>query len=678
MDEEALGQPPSQSPNSPPPSERPPRRKKCTATGGSSYIKSIADVIELTSTLLSAGTPPEPGLVDRSSIQPRPIQIQQEQSENAFVSFQPGRVLGRAPTQLVLDGSQFSPSREVRHGLNDLQQVEVTHSPEHQARINALEKQEKKTVTFDGGNTEDSQLKVLNKIEGLRDKGAGKNRIWTTTRQLGTKKYTYRCDWPECGHEDSTAQKARQHFVSRHVEGAGWVCPYPECGHKHPHKRLDDLKTHHMVPRHGVKYCRGRERWTVKGVADPSHSYNTRSRGSRESTGSQNGDQDAGQSNSRPGRPTRTRPQRPPAFVPYRKREKERSRPDRKTAPRDELMDMPSPRTEPYTPSQLAYPGGAYAISALPPSEINKRSSTSNPIDVGGPYQPRTESYSPTMGFNGTTDQEPFTLHPGHYASLSQTPYETGGSILTTGTSLSSHYGPVATQQPRSRNSGQGPDSPAHLGNMLPMERAQRDQVFGSQRLEPVDEAPQINGTFPSIYEAEGGQNAANRQYAFMNPNPPNYVPQTTSPSHSNYVQAQGHTVYGRDNGSQYTLPTAPAAMSLISSPHFPTGNDLSQPLQTHPPPSGLPYPETQYDYLQPSTSYAPLRQGYPPYVPNSDGISGESYQMPSLSQAMPQASTSPSRAAYDQPQHSERHFHPFRDEFDDTDGRRHEDETPQ
>jgi hypothetical protein len=142
--------------------------------------------------------------------------------------------------------------------LKPLKIIPIMHSSSDQARIDALCKQEQQTVTIDGGNTSSSQLSVLDAIERIPFSDGQANRIWSEEKLkggAGKRKIAYQCNQPKCEHYDLTAQKARQHFVSRHVEEAGWLCPVEGCDHDHKHKRLDDLKTHHMVPTHMIKYA---------------------------------------------------------------------------------------------------------------------------------------------------------------------------------------------------------------------------------------------------------------------------------------------------------------------------------------------------------------------------------------------------------------------------------------
>ncbi|KIM29239.1 hypothetical protein M408DRAFT_23041 [Serendipita vermifera MAFF 305830] len=191
-----------------------------------------------------------------------------QQSENGQASpFNASGELSQAPNrdrvevahsvalsqQISPKGARLKPGTQLKH-------AHVIHSPETQARIEALSPEEQLTVTLDGGNTVKSQIRVLEAIERLTRDEKG-FRLWTEpswTGPDGKQKPKYLCKF--CDHKEKTRQRARQHFVSRHVDhrDVGWVCPVDGCDYTMKHKRLDDLKKHHVIPKHEANYYRER------------------------------------------------------------------------------------------------------------------------------------------------------------------------------------------------------------------------------------------------------------------------------------------------------------------------------------------------------------------------------------------------------------------------------------
>lgn len=150
-----------------------------------------------------------------------------------------------------------------------LDSIDVKHARLDLMRIQRLHPKERRIVTTDGGNTVETQLYVLDTLERhpadennfrawsmtrgpprLEDND-GKERIWYWCKALDRK------TGERCRHSSSTLQRARQHFVSCAVDISCWTCPFQEiCQSPRKHKRYDDLKHHHIIPVHCVRYSR--------------------------------------------------------------------------------------------------------------------------------------------------------------------------------------------------------------------------------------------------------------------------------------------------------------------------------------------------------------------------------------------------------------------------------------
>ena len=185
-----------------------------------------------------------------------------------------GHSTSKAPVPDILDEglifakddgtSPFAPRTLLEHR-------DVQHDAQTRLRIERLVSAERPIVTTDGGNSIESQLRVLDAIEQC-PADEKNNRVWTkyqTVSTEGRKQVEYRCkalghNGKVCGRTHGTLQKARQHFVSGHVDQPCWTCPIPDCPDPRKYKRLDDLKHHHIAPVHKIDYARPRNGVAVR------------------------------------------------------------------------------------------------------------------------------------------------------------------------------------------------------------------------------------------------------------------------------------------------------------------------------------------------------------------------------------------------------------------------------
>jgi len=146
--------------------------------------------------------------------------------------------------------------------VSSLENPKVVHTLENQIRIRHLSTREQAIVLTDGGNTVESQLRVLDTIE-LHPPDSNNKRVWfEVPLRLPSGKETieYYCRVPSCDYREVKSQKARQHFVACHVAEGCWGCSIDGCTHIGKYKRLDDLKHHHLVPLQGIDYTRSKKR----------------------------------------------------------------------------------------------------------------------------------------------------------------------------------------------------------------------------------------------------------------------------------------------------------------------------------------------------------------------------------------------------------------------------------